>query len=51
MRTLLSLYVGIKRHSYTEQDGSVHTDHTAGIQDVFWITVIMFGIFTIGGLL
>jgi hypothetical protein len=51
MRTLLSLYVGIKRHSYTEQDGTEHEDHTAGLQDVFWITTFMFGLFVVGGLL
>jgi hypothetical protein len=51
MRTLLSLYVGIKQHSYREQDGSVHTDHTGGIQDAFWITGIIFAMFLLGGIL
>lgn len=50
MKTLVSLYAGLKSHSYIEQDGHKVTDHTGSYQDAFWITVIMFGIFIVGGL-
>jgi len=51
MRTLVSLYLGIKAHSYREQDGTVREDHTASLQDVVWLGIsIIFGIFIVGGL-
>jgi hypothetical protein len=49
--TLVQIYTGLKDHDYVEEDGHVTHDHCSGFQDAFWITVIMFGIFVIGGCL
>jgi len=48
MRTLVGLYMGIKKSYYTEQDGTVHENHTALIENKVWRTIFIFGILATG---
>lgn len=48
---IIHIYTGLKSHDYREEDGHTTHDHFGGALDLFWIFIIMIGIFVVGDLI